>query len=197
MKKEFSRYIIPNLRQARKRLTKETKTVYFDLKDELIGIGAGKYYHIKTYGCQGNLADSEKLSGILEKMGFTCVNEDDKADIIIFNTCAIRENAENRVFGELGRIKNLKKKNPNMLMILCGCMSHEENVVEAIASKYPQVDIVFGTHNIHKIGEFIYEPYIILTHAFLLCSLLTGTFSTMSPSSDGTSITREFLLYAS
>ena len=74
MKKEFSRYIIPNLRQARKRLTKETNTVYFDLKDELIGIGAGKYYHIKTYGCQGNLADSEKLSGILEKMGFTCVN---------------------------------------------------------------------------------------------------------------------------
>ena len=159
MKKEFSRYIIPNLRQARKRLTKETNTVYFDLKDELIGIGAGKYYHIKTYGCQGNLADSEKLSGILEKMGFTCVNEDDKADIIIFNTCAIRENAENRVFGELGRIKNLKKKNPNMLMILCGCMSHEENVVEAIASKYPQVDIVFGTHNIHKVGEFIYEAY--------------------------------------
>ena len=159
MKKEFSRYIIPNLRQARKRLTKETNTVYFNLKDELIGIGAGKYYHIKTYGCQGNLADSEKLSGILEKMGFTCVNEDDKADIIIFNTCAIRENAENRVFGELGRIKNLKKKNPNMLMILCGCMSHEENVVEAIASKYPQVDIVFGTHNIHKIGEFIYEAY--------------------------------------
>ena len=127
------------------------------MSEELFGIGKGKYYHIKTYVCQGNLADSEKISGILEKMGFTKTNEDDLADIIVFNTCAIRENAENRVFGELGRIKNLKKKNPNMLMILCGCMAHEENVVSTIESKYPQVDIVFGTHNIHMIGDFIYE----------------------------------------
>ncbi len=159
MKKEFSRFLTPNLRQARKRLTKETEIVYYELPGELIGLGDGKTYHIKTYGCQGNLADSEKISGILEKMGFTCVDEDDKADIIVFNTCAIRENAENRVFGELGRIKNLKKKNPNMLMILCGCMSHEENVVNAIVEKYPQVDIVFGTHNIHMIGDYIYEAY--------------------------------------
>lgn len=155
--KPFSTFVIPELRVARKRLRKETDTIYFDLKEELVGFGTGKNYHIKTYGCQGNLADSEKIAGILEAMGYTKTLDDESADVIIFNTCAIRENAENRIYGELGRIKGLKEKNKELLMIICGCMSQEENVVRTLTSKYPQVDIILGTHNIAKIGEYIYE----------------------------------------
>ena len=127
------------------------------MDERLIGLGEGKYYHLKTYGCQGNLADSEKMAGLLEKMGYQKTDNDETADVIIFNTCAIRENAENRVFGELGRIKNLKKLKPSLIMALCGCMAQEEKVVEALKKKYPQVDIVFGTHNIHKLPLYLEE----------------------------------------
>ena len=157
VKKNFSRFVIPSLSLARKRLTKETNVITFTLGENLKGFGEGKYYLLKTYGCQGNLADSEKMAGILEAMGYRETTDDSVADVIIFNTCAIRENAENRVFGELGRIKNLKNIKKDLLMIICGCMSQEESVVNAIASKYPQVDIVIGTHNISLIGEYIYE----------------------------------------
>ncbi len=86
-------------------------------------------------------------------------DSDEKADLIIFNTCAIRENAENRVFGELGRIKSLKESNPQLIMGLCGCMAQEEKVVDLIKKKYPQVDIVFGTHNIHNLPEYLENCY--------------------------------------
>ena len=155
--KPFSTYVIPELKVARKRLKKETDTIYFKLDEKLIGFGKDKFYHLKTYGCQGNLADSEKMAGILEAMGYTKTLDDDKADVIIFNTCAIRENAENRIYGELGRIKGLKEKNKNLLMVISGCMSQEENVVRTLTSTYPQVDIIMGTHNIAHLGEYIYE----------------------------------------
>lgn len=158
-KKEFSRFVVPSLTLARKRLIKETPVINFNLDDKLKGFGLGKFYLMKTYGCQGNLADSEKMAGILEAMGYQETQDDSVADVIIFNTCAIRENAENRVFGELGRIKNLKTIKKDLLMIICGCMSQEEKVVNMIASKYPQVDIVIGTHNIALLGEYIYEAY--------------------------------------
>ena len=150
-------YILPDMVKARKRINKNTEIIRYSLPNEYIGLGKGKYYHLKTYGCQGNLADSEKISGLLQKIGYMPVDNDEQADLIIFNTCAIRENAENRVFGELGRIRNLKKQNPNLIMALCGCMAQEAGVVEAITKKYPQVDIVFGTHNIHKLPEYLYE----------------------------------------
>ena len=155
--KPFSTYVIPELKVARKRLKKDTDTIYFKLDEKLIGFGKDKFYHLKTYGCQGNLADSEKMAGILEAMGYTKTLDDDKADVIIFNTCAIRENAENRIYGELGRIKGLKEKNKNLLMVISGCMSQEENVVRTLTSTYPQVDIILGTHNIAHLGEYIYE----------------------------------------
>ena len=148
---------MPSLKDARMRINKEAKIYHFDLDPKLIGFGNGKTYHIKTYGCQGNLADSEKMAGILESMGYKRVDNDEAADVIIFNTCAIRENAENRVFGELGRIKSLKKSRPGLIMAICGCMSQEEHVVNTIHDKYPQVDLVFGTHNIHMLGEYLYE----------------------------------------
>ena len=159
MKKEFAKYSAPSLQAARKRLKKDTERIVYETDSKYLGMGEGKTYHLKTYGCQGNLADSEKISGILNRLGYKSVDNDETADLIIFNTCAIRENAENRVFGELGRIKNLKKKNPNLIMAICGCMAQEEKVVELIKTKYPQVDLVFGTHNIHKIDEYLFDIY--------------------------------------
>lgn len=159
MNKEYGKFVAPSLNAARKRINKETKIINYTPNELYKGLGEDKTYHIKTYGCQGNLADSEKIRGILESLSFTEVDNDEAADVIVFNTCAIRENAENRVFGELGRIKNLKKVNPNLVMVICGCMPQEENVVTKLKSKYPQVDIVFGTHNIHKLDEYLYEVY--------------------------------------
>ena len=159
MKKEYTKFSAPSLMAARKRLKKDTERIVYETDSKYLGIGEGKTYHLKTYGCQGNLADSEKISGILQRLGYKPVDNDESADLIIFNTCAIRENAENRVFGELGRIKNLKKANPNLVMAICGCMSQEEKVVNLIKEKYPQVDLVFGTHNIHKIDEYLFDVY--------------------------------------
>ena len=156
---KLSKYQAPSLKDARKRITKDTNHIYYEFNDEYKDLGKGKTYHLKTYGCQGNLADSEKISGLLEAMGYTKTDSDIDSDVIIFNTCAIRENAENRVFGELGRIKSLKKARPGMIMALCGCMAQEEGVVEEIKKKYHQVDIVFGTHNIHMLPSYIASIY--------------------------------------
>lgn len=158
--KDYSKYFAPSIKDARKRINKNTKEYYYEIDQNLIGIGNNKSYMIKTYGCQGNLADSEKIAGIMEQLGFHEVNTEKDADIIFFNTCAIRDNAEQRVFGELGRLKGLKEENPNRLIAVCGCMPQEEVTVEKIKKKYDQVDIMFGTHNIHKIPEYINEAYL-------------------------------------
>ena len=105
MEKDYSKYFTPSLRDARKRINRETQVIKYTLPSYLENIGRNKTYHIKTYGCQGNLADSEKMAGILEAMGYQMVDKEFHADIIIFNTCAIRENAESRVFGELEGLK--------------------------------------------------------------------------------------------
>lgn len=160
MKKEYSKYFAPSLKDARKRLNKDIKNIVFNIPEELIGLGNNLKYHIKTYGCQGNLSDSEKIAGILEMLGFSCVNNVNEADLILFNTCAIRENAEERVFGEIGRVKSLKKTKPNLILGICGCMPQEEKVVEEIKKKHPQVDIVFGTHNIYKLPEYLSDAFL-------------------------------------
>ncbi len=160
MKKEYSKYFAPSLINARKRINKNIENRIFHIPDELIGLGNNLKYHIKTYGCQGNLSDSEKIAGILEMLGFRFANNVTEADLILFNTCAIRENAEERVFGELGRIKSLKKTNPNLILGVCGCMPQEEKTVETIKKKHPQVDIVFGTHNIYKLPEYLSDAFL-------------------------------------
>ena len=170
VKKEYSVLNLPSLKNARMRLKKDSSIIHYTIDEKLIGFGKGKYYHIKTYGCQGNLADSEKMAGILDKMGYQEVMDDSNADVIIFNTCAIRENAENRVFGELGRIKNIKADKPDLIMVLCGCMSQEEKVANLIYEKYPQVDIILGTHNLHMIGEYIYNATITNTKLYDIMS---------------------------
>ena len=112
-------------------------------------------YLIKTYGCQMNVHESEKLAGILENMGYSETQEEINADIILFNTCAIRESAEQKIFAHIGELKKLKKEKPNMIIAICGCMSQQGSYPENILKKFPFVDIIFGTHNISKLEEFI------------------------------------------
>lgn len=109
----------------------------------------------QTFGCQMNAKDSEKITGILELIGYEMV-ETEKADFVIYNTCTVRENANLKVYGRLGKLKALKKKNPHMMIALCGCMMQEETVVEKIKKSYQFVDILFGTHNIFKLAELVY-----------------------------------------
>ncbi len=113
-------------------------------------------FHIETYGCQMNAKDSEKLCGILRQAGFTEVDTE-QADLVLYNTCTVRENANLKVYGHLGYVHSLKKKNPGMLVALCGCMMQEPEVVAKIKKDYRFVDVVFGTHNIFKLAELLYD----------------------------------------
>ena len=113
-------------------------------------------YHVQTFGCQMNSKDSEKLAGILESIGYV-ETDTEKADFVIYNTCTVRENANTRVYGRIGYLGTLKKKNPDMKIAMCGCMMQEAHVVEKIKKSYRFVDIVFGTHNIFKLAELLYE----------------------------------------
>ena len=107
-----------------------------------------------TFGCQMNARDSEKLAGILERMGYVEVQEEE-ADFVIYNTCTVRENANLRVYGRLGYLHSLKKKNPHMMIGLCGCMMQEPQVVEKLKKSYSFVNLIFGTHNIYKFAELV------------------------------------------
>lgn len=154
---KYTKIIEPSLKEARMRRNKTLHFNVFDLQSKYFNLGAGKYYLLKTYGCQGNLADSEKISGILELLGFEKTNDEFRADFVLFNTCAIRENAEERVFGELGRFQKFRKKNKNMIIGICGCMPQEEKTIAKIKQKFPYIDIVFGTHNIANLPEYLYD----------------------------------------
>ena len=159
MKKDtqYQKKIEPSITEARKRRGAEVLINNFILEPKFINLGAGKKYMLKTYGCQGNLADSEKIAGILEMMGFEETTEELKADFVLFNTCAIRENAEERVFGEIGRFEKFRKQNPNMIIGICGCMPQEERTINKLKTTFPHVNIVFGTHNIASLPEFLYD----------------------------------------
>jgi len=119
------------------------------------GNAKGKKYIIKTWGCQMNVHDSEKIAGTAASLGYEAVDSEEKADLIIFNTCCVREHAELKVYGNLGRLKRLKAKNPDIIIAVCGCMTQQKEVAQHIAKRYPFVDIVFGTNKIHKLAEFI------------------------------------------
>ncbi len=128
--------------------------LHAQLDEELKKTGRQKTYHVVTFGCQMNARDSEKLAGILEKIGYVEAETED-ADFVIYNTCTVRENANLRVYGRLGQMKKIKQKHPGMLIALCGCMMQEPQVVEKITKSYRHVDIIFGTHNIFKLAELI------------------------------------------
>ena len=124
-----------------------------------------------TFGCQMNAKDSEKLLGILENIGFVATESED-ADFIIYNTCTVRENANLKVYGRLGYLKNKKKKNPNIMIALCGCMMQEPEVVSKIKESYRFVDLIFGTHNIYKLAELLYQR---LNENKMVIDILDGT----------------------
>ena len=116
-----------------------------------------KLYHIMTFGCQMNEHDSEIMAGMLEEMGYSETQKRAEADIILINTCSIRENADKRFFGSLGQLKRLHREKPEMIVGVCGCMMQQQHIIDAIRKKYSWVDLVFGTHNIHELPELITE----------------------------------------
>ncbi len=124
----------------------------FELKE-----GRKRKMCITTFGCQMNAHDSEKLLGMLTQMGYEEAKEEAEADFIIYNTCCVRENAENKVYGNLGYLKHKKEQNPHMRIALCGCMMQQPTVLETIRKKYRHVDIVFGTYNLYKLPELMYR----------------------------------------
>lgn len=147
----------PDLKEAKKRSKEVSQIIRKDayIPVEMENFGINKKYYIKTYGCQMNEHDTEVMAGLLEVMGYLVTDDEREADIIILNTCAVRENAENKVFGKLGSLKSLKRDNPEKIFAVCGCMSQEESVVNNILQKYPFVDLIFGTHNIHELPNLI------------------------------------------
>lgn len=148
----------PNHRMEKQRGKEDVQVLYdHAVPDEMKTIGVGKHYIVYTFGCQMNEHDSETIKGLLEQMGYRSTEDRKEADIILLNTCAIRENAEDKVFGELGHLKGLKTEKPDLLLGVCGCMSQEEGVVNRIMQKHGFVDMIFGTHNVHRLPYLIQE----------------------------------------
>ena len=129
------------------------------IKEKNEELGRELTCHVTTFGCQMNARDSEKLLGILKGAGFKEIENEEEADFVIFNTCTVRDNANQRVYGRLGVLKCHKKKNPEMKIGLCGCMMQEQSVIEKLKKSYRYVNLIFGTHNIFKFAELIYRMY--------------------------------------
>ena len=146
------------------------QTEYLELIAELMSIrkrGDVPKAFIRTYGCQQNVADSERIKGMLSAAGYTFTETPDDADFILFNTCAVREHAEDRVFGNVGALKNLKRKHPSILIALCGCMMEQEHVARRIHDSFPFVGLVFGTHCLHEFPELLYKSLVDGTRVFV------------------------------
>lgn len=164
--KDYSQYFQtvyqpPSLKDAKKR-GKESIQYHsdFQIDEQFRGMGQNRKFYIRTFGCQMNEHDTEVMAGIFMSLGYEPTESAEEADVVLLNTCAIRENAENKVFGELGHFKRLKRLNPDLLIGVCGCMSQEEAVVNKILKTYDQVDMIFGTHNIHRLPHILSEAYL-------------------------------------
>ena len=146
---------IPDYIEARSRKKKEYNRIDFKYSDDVLNKYCGKTYFIKTYGCQMNEHDSENISALIESLGFKRVDNYLDADLVLLNTCSIRENAHNKAFGMLGRLKHLKNEKKDLIIGLCGCMAQEVSVVEEILRDYKFVNFVFGTHNLYQLPEIL------------------------------------------
>ena len=113
--------------------------------------------YVRTYGCQQNVADGEKMKGLLAEMGFGFADSPEEADLILFNTCAVREHAEDRVFGNVGALKHLKRRKPGLIIAVCGCMTEQQAVAQRLQKTFPFVDLVFGPHVIHRLPELLHQ----------------------------------------
>ena len=151
---------LPSLKEAKLRRKTDIKTIEYKFDNKYKNMGKNKTYYIFTYGCQGNEADSEVMAGILESAGYTLSDDPMNSDVVILNTCAIRENAEQRIWGVLGQLKGRKRENPDMIIGISGCMPQEENATNKILESYDFIDLVFGTHNRDHLLELIYQAYL-------------------------------------
>ena len=146
---------LPNYKDARKREDKDYRRVDFKFNNKVKDKYKGKTFYLKTYGCQMNEHDSENIEALLTGLGFTKVDDYEIADLVLLNTCSIRENAHNKAFGMLGRLKHLKAQRRDLIVGLCGCMAQEASVIDEIISKYKWVNFVFVTHNMYQLPNII------------------------------------------
>ncbi|MBR3365492.1 MAG: radical SAM protein, partial [Solobacterium sp.] len=159
MKRKEENYILPDQKQAarRSKTAADIQDDMFRLSDSAARLGQGKKYYIRTYGCQANVRDGETMAGMLELMGYTRTEVPEEGDVLIFNTCAVRQAAEERVLGEIGSLKPWKKEHPDRVIALCGCMAQEEAIVRRVLDSYRQVDLIFGTHNVFRLPDLLYQ----------------------------------------
>ena len=151
----------PDLVAARIREKGETtfSHAHTEHLEEMKKLGKGKQYYIHTYGCQANIRDEETMKGMLESVGFIKTEAPSKADVIIINTCAVRENAEDKVYGEIGNLKKYRKANKKLVLGICGCMVEQPEILQILQDKFPEVNLYFGTHEIDQLLDLIYETY--------------------------------------
>ena len=151
---------LPDYKEARTRDKRKYNRVNFTIDKTVIGKYKGKKYFIKTYGCQMNEHDSENIAAMLEELGFSRVDNYLDADLVLLNTCSVRENAHNKAFGMLGRLKHLKLEKKDLIIGLTGCMAQESGVVEDVLKDYKFVNFVIGTHNLYQLPEVIDEAIV-------------------------------------
>ena len=151
----------PDLVAARDRHPSETTFEHaaFTHFDDLKVIAKDKKYFIHTLGCQANIRDEETMRGMLESVGYTKTENPEEADVIIINTCAVRENAEDKVYGEIGNLKRLRRLNKKLVLGICGCMVEQPEILEILQTKFPEVNLYFGTHEIDQLLDLVYEVY--------------------------------------
>lgn len=162
MNQDYSKYFVkPSVKEAGKRTRDQSDVIrdQIEVSSRLFEIAKGRTYHIRTFGCQANERDSETIAGILEWIGYTYNPDHETSDVVLLNTCAIREGAEEKVFGTIGSLKAIKAKNPDFIFGICGCMVQQESIVERILTKYPHIDLIFGTHNIHRLATLLDSAY--------------------------------------
>ena len=142
---------------SRKRQPTNFDVLHLENVNELSKLVQGHHYFIKTYGCQANVRDEETMRGMLENIGYLPVENVENADLIIINTCAVRENAEDKVYGEIGNLKHLRKKNKNLILSLCGCMVEEPEILNKVMETFKEVNLFFGTHEIPELYNLLYQ----------------------------------------
>ena len=151
----------PDLIKARSRVKQETSfsNAFSNHLKEMEEIGKGKKYYIHTFGCQANVRDEETMRGMLESVNYTATSNPSEADVIIINTCAVRENAEDKVYGEIGNLKKFRKINKKLVLGICGCMVEQPEILDILQAKFPEVNLYFGTHELNQLLDLIYEVY--------------------------------------
>ena len=151
----------PDLNEAKSRVKSETNFSLYSPNhiQEMKEIGKGKKYFVHTFGCQANIRDEETMRGMLESSNYTQTSNPEEADVIIINTCAVRENAEDKVYGEIGNLKKYRRANKKLVLGICGCMVEQPEILEILMNKFPEVNLYFGTHEIDQLLDLIYEVY--------------------------------------